>query len=296
MHLGNIFSALLSWCSARSQGLGFEVRLEDIDERSRSEYAEQLLDDLKWLGIDWDHDPLVQSRRNDAYTNALKQLEQVAHIYPCFCSRAELHATSAPHASDGTFVYQGTCKGLSDEQIAKKERVRPGSLRIEVPDRTICFEDKCLGIIEQNLASECGDFVLRRSDGRFAYQLAVVVDDIELGVSEVVRASDLASSTPRQIWLYELLGAAKCSYAHHPLLLAPDGKRLSKREKSLDMGCIRKAFAHREDVVGRLAYLAGLLDEPQALSAQELAELFDWKYVVKSDIVVDSFGPIASIY
>ena len=241
MHLGNAFSALLAWLSARSSGGKFFLRLEDLDRRCENpEFSETLLKDLRWLGIDWDGEPLVQTGRSDAYEHALHKIAERADVYPCFCTRADLHAASAPHASDGTPIYAGTCYGMSEEAVSSRMRLRKPALRLHVADRVIKFTDGNRGEYSQNLMSECGDFVLRRSDGVFAYQLACVVDDIASGVTQVVRASDLLSSTPRQLLLYELLGAGPPQFYHHPLLLAPDGRRLSKRDADLEIVKLRK--------------------------------------------------------
>ena len=287
MHLGNAFSALLAWASARSCDGEFVLRLEDLDERCRKpEYAQGLIEDLHWLGIDWDGDIVMQSERLPLYEEALALLSERGEIYPCFCSRADLHAASAPHASDGTPIYAGTCYGLSKEQQDERARERDGrvALRLHVPDGRISFEDLVQGFCTQDLARECGDFVLRRSDGVFAYQLVCVVDDIASGVTQVVRASDLLSSTPRQILLYRLLDAPQPRFAHHPLLFAPDGRRLSKRDKDATIAGMRAQGVRPEAIVGYLAALAGQSEAGEELTARELAEHFDWSRVPKDDI------------
>lgn len=286
MHLGNVMSALLAWLSAKAQGGEIVLRIEDIDpDRSRREYAQQIIDDFRFLGLDWDDGPYWQSERTAIYEAVLDELRDKGMTYPCYCSRAELHATQAPHASDGVFVYAGTCRSLTAAQRAELEKSRRAATRIRVPEQTVRYVDGCRGAMEQNLASECGDFILRRSDGAFAYQLAVVVDDALMGVNQVVRGSDLIASTPRQIWLHQVLGYPPPEYCHIPLLLAPDGRRLSKREKDLDMGALRDRYS-AEQLIGRLAHLAGLLDRPEAVSARELAQVFCWDKVKKSDIFV----------
>lgn len=313
MHVGNLFSALLAWLSARSQGGTFVLRLEDIDERCRDARAAALIeDDLHWLGLDWDGPAVRQTQRMRAYEQALEQLARVARLYPCFCSRADLHAASAPHASDGTPVYAGACRTLTDTEVAERRAHRSPALRIQVPagndasctggaacgferqGSVVRFCDGHMGAQTQDLASECGDFIVRRSDGAFAYQLAVVVDDAAAGVSEVVRGSDLVSSTPRQIWLHELLGLPVPRYCHHPLLRAPDGRRLSKREKSLDVGVLREAGTAPEALVGWLAWCAGLLDEARPVAAAELVDTFSWGRVCCEDVTLASdFLPTA---
>lgn len=284
MHLGNVMSALLAWLSVRSVGGEMVLRIEDIDpDRSRRAYAEQIMDDFRFLGLDWDEGPFFQSERTARYEQALAKLSD--RTYPCYCSRAELHATQAPHVSDGTFLYDGHCRNLTDQQRARLARTRRAALRIRVPDAEIAYVDGCRGPVSQNLADTCGDFILRRSDGAFAYQLAVVVDDAQMGVTQVVRGSDLMGSTPRQIWLHRLLGYEPPQYFHIPLLLAQDGRRLSKRERDLDMGALRSRFS-AEEILGRLAWLAGLQETPEPASASELAAGFRWEAVKTHDILL----------
>lgn len=298
MHLGNLFAALLAWLSARSQGLRFILRIEDLDVvASKSSYIPVIEDDLRWLGIDWDeggleggpHAPYLQHERFDRYQQAFDLLQGRGLLYPCFCSRAELHAASAPHASDGQVVYAGTCRSLTAAQIAEKSRVKRPAWRLTVPDRTISFTDRRCGPYQEDLAAECGDFIVRRSDGLFAYQLAVVVDDAQMGVTEVVRGGDLIGSTPRQIYLQELLGCPHPAYAHIPMLIAPDGRRLAKRNKGSDAAVLRECFS-AEEVVGWMAHAAGLRPDPTPLSPAQLVEGFSWDLVRGGDIVVgDAF-------
>ncbi len=197
MHLGNVFSALMAWLSVRSAGGTMVLRIEDLDpDRCRPEYAEQLKDDLRWLRLDWDTEQTPQSRRTEAYRERFERLREMGLVYPCYCSRGELHAASAPHASDGNVIYAGTCRDLTEEERAGKTR-RP-AWRLIVPDEEFTFHDGLQGEYRENLARECGDFIIRRSDGVYAYQLAVVTDDAESGVTQIVRGRDLLSSTPRQ--------------------------------------------------------------------------------------------------
>ena len=205
MHLGNVFSALMAWLSVRSAGGTMVLRIEDLDpDRCRPEYAEQLKDDLRWLRLDWDTEQTPQSRRTEVYRERFERLREMGLVYPCYCSRGELHAASAPHASDGNVIYAGTCRNLTEEERAGKTR-RP-AWRLIVPDEEFSFHDGLQGEYRENLARECGDFIIRRSDGVYAYQLAVVTDDAEAGVTQIVRGRDLLSSTPRQIYLQRLLG------------------------------------------------------------------------------------------
>lgn len=273
MHLGNVFAAMLAWLYARSADGELLLRIEDLDpDRCKPDYVTQLREDLRWLGLDWDREGQPQSQRSAVYQAAFDQLAAQDLIYPCYCSRAELHAASAPHASDGTPIYGGTCRDLT--AAARMAQTRKPAWRLKVPAQTYCFSDGLQGLQQENLAQECGDFIVRRSDGVYAYQLAVVVDDGAMGVSQVVRGKDLLHSTPRQLYLQELLGLPHPDYVHVPLLLAPDGRRLSKRDLDLDLGALRQN--HRpESILGALACAAGLLERPAAISLPELCAIFD---------------------
>lgn len=284
MHLGNLFTALLAWLSARADGGEFVLRIEDLDpDRSRAEYAEAIRDDLRWLGLDWDREMPLQSTQTPVYAEQFERLRKRGLIYPCFCTRNELHAASAPHASDGTLLYAGTCRNLTPAQIASQTR-KP-AWRIRVPEESISFRDGVFGAVTQNLATACGDFILRRSDGVYAYQLAVVCDDALGGITQVVRGCDLLPSTPRQIWLGRELGFVQPAYYHVPLLVAPDGRRLSKRERDLDMEHLRRRYTP-EQLTGRLAFLAGLRPEVSAVAPKELAHGFTWGVIHKYDIPI----------
>lgn len=287
MHIGNAFSALLAWLSARSADGQFVLRLEDLDERTANPgVAAQVLDDLAWFGLDWDGEPLRQSEHLGRYEEALARLQRRAEVYECFCSRADLHAASAPHASDGGVLYAGTCRRLSEAQRAVLRQHRSPALRLHVPSATVGFSDAHCGRYEQDLAAACGDFVVRRSDGVFAYQLVCVADDAASGVSEVVRGDDLLSSTPRQIYLQQLLGLPTPAYAHHPLLVDTQGRRLSKRDGDCDLGFVRSQLAGPEPLVGFLAWCAGLIGAYEPLRAEELVAAFSWGQVVHGPISV----------
>lgn len=295
MHLGNVFSALVAWLSARAAGGEMVMRIEDLDPRAQSrERAELLMRDLEWLGLTWDEGPHFQSEREEVYREALATLDEKGLTYPCFCSRAELHAATAPHASDGTPIYAGTCRDLADEEIARRTALRPPATRLRVPDEedpagTIEFLDLAYGAHREVLARECGDFLVRRSDGVVAYQLAVVVDDTLMGVTQVVRGRDLLGSCARQIYLGRLLGYAAPEYGHVPLLIAGDGRRLSKRDKDLDLGALRESGVTPQRVVGTLAAAAGLADPGCEAMPAELVGSFSWERVAahRADIVVD---------
>ena len=293
MHLGNLFCALLSYLSVKSRGGEWILRIEDLDTaRCRPDYARQVEEDLRWLGLAWDEGgsaggpdaPYFQSQRTALYEAALVRLRGMGLVYPCFCTRAQLHAASAPHREDGLTVYPGTCRGLTPEDIARREAAgRKGALRLRVPEETVTFTDGHLGEVTEYLPTDCGDFLLRRSDGLFAYQLAVVVDDAAMGITEVVRGADLLSSTPRQLLLYELLGWEAPEFFHFPLLLSPDGRRLSKRDGDLGLASLRERYTP-EEIVGKLAYLAGQNPGGGPRTPEELARGFDWDAVPRQDI------------
>lgn len=286
MHLGNAFSAMLAWLSAKSAGGEIVLRIEDLDPaRSRAEYAEAIMDDFRWLGLTWDRRAEDQSRRGDAYAEALARLEAQGLLYPCYCSRDQLHAASAPHASDGRVLYPGTCRSLTAAERAAMTRTP--CLRARVPEEEIGFADGLQGPQRMNLAREWGDFIVRRADGVAAYQLAVVVDDAACGVTEVVRGRDLLTSTPAQLWLYGRLGLTPPKFYHVPMLLAPDGRRLSKRERDLNLGELRGRWP-AERVLGLLAWRCGLIDRWEDVSARELAADFSWDRVRREDIVVET--------
>lgn len=282
MHLGNVFSALLSWLSARAQGGTWLLRIEDIDpQRSRHEYADMLMDDLQWLGLEWDGEPCWQSRRGDIYAHYLQQLTDVGLIYPCYCTRADILATQAPHESDGRVVYKGTCRNLPPGS-----RKGPAALRMKVPEEgrgIVTFTDGHYGTHTVDLTTQCGDFIVRRKDGAWAYQLAVVVDDALMGINEVVRGRDLLLSSPQQIYLAQQLGFTPPRFTHLPLLCNTAGQRLSKRDKSLDMGCLRQRFTPNQ-IIGLLAHAAGLQPTADAVSAQSLVKTFSWDKVGTADI------------
>lgn len=248
MHLGNVYAALKSWLSVRRRGGRWILRIEDIDTgRSRREFAEQIEDDLLWLGLTWDeggladlggHGPYSQSRRGEFYARALDRLRALGLTYACTCTRSDIMASSAPHQSDGRVIYSGRCRPPSMPCVVPEPEGRH-AVRLYVPDRDIVFADRNFGPQSYNLARDCGDFVLRRADGSWAYQLAVVVDDALMGVTEVVRGCDLLLSAAQQIYLFGLLGYQVPVYAHVPLLLNEAGLRLAKRDAAMAMGALR---------------------------------------------------------
>ena len=271
MHLGNVFAALIAWLSVRSRDGEMVLRMEDLDtQRTSADFAEILRSDLAWLGLDYDRETPPQSQRSAAYDGYFEILRDKGLIYPCYCTRSQLHSVNAPHLSDGTYVYTGTCRNLTEPP---KDRVP--AWRVMVPHKLWTVEDKVQGHYELNLATQCGDMVVRRADGVYVYQLAVTVDDGEAGVTEVVRGMDLLSSAPRQMYLQELFGFSHPEYGHVPMLLAPDGRRLSKRDRDLDLGELRRRVTP-EQLIGTLAYASGLIDQSCPISAKELAGEFHW--------------------
>ncbi len=280
MHLGNVFSALLSWLSVKSKGGEWLLRIEDIDpQRSRQEYADLLMTDLEWLGLGWDGTPVYQHDRGELYLEAFERLKAQGLTYPCYCTRADLLATQAPHESDGRVVYPGTCRNRP---------AQPGkaaATRLIVPQRAITFTDGHYGRYTVDLSEEVGDFIIRRKDGAWAYQLAVVVDDALMGVTEVVRGRDLLLSSPQQMYVAEMLGYPSPRFVHLPLLCNGEGQRLSKRDKSLDMGCLRERYQPGE-LIGQLAFLAGLQSEPVPITTENLVPLFAWDKIPKNDITI----------
>ena len=286
MHLGNVFAALIAWLSVRSQNGELVLRMEDLDtQRTSADFAAVLRDDLRWLGLDWDVETPPQSQRSDVYDRYFEKMADMGLLYPCYCTRSQLHSVNAPHLSDGTYVYAGTCRDLTEEQRAAFDR-KP-AWRVKVPDKVWSIRDHVQGDYSLNLATDCGDMVVRRADGVYVYQLAVTVDDGEAGVTEVVRGMDLLSSAPRQMYLQELLGFQHPSYGHVPMLLAPDGRRLSKRDKDLDLGVLRQRITP-EALIGTLAYASGLTQKNEAISARELASVFSWEKLKGDAIYLDS--------
>ena len=285
LHLGNLLCALIAYLSVRSRDGRFLLRIEDLDApRCPRTLAKQAMDDLSLLGIIWDEAPLYQSERSDIYLSCYKKLEEKGLLYPCFCSRAQLHAVAAaPNRGDNAPVYAGTCARLTPEEIAAKRKLRSPAMRLRVPDEVIGFDDLHYGHYEEDMPRDCGDFIVRRSDGLFGYQLAVVVDDALSGVNEVVRGWDILPSTPRQMYIQRLLGYPHPAYAHSPLLEDPQGRRLAKRDGDLDLTQLSKRFT-REELLGMLAFSAGILPENRPCSMEELIRVFDWKNVRKDDI------------
>ena len=291
MHMGNLLAMLLAWLDVRARGGRIIFRMEDLDPaRSRAEYAQALADDLRWLGLDWDEgwpDPAYrQSSRTAFYEDAFHVLEQQGLVYPCWCTRAQRLAASAPHPGEAVHEPGCRCAHFTDEQrqALLSQGKRP-AWKVLVPDETVTVMDGHYGPFAQNLAREGGDFILRRADGVYAYQLAVSVDDMLMDVNRVVRGRDLLSSAPRQAWLISTLGGTPPQYCHIPLLTEGDGK-LSKRLGSLSTQTLRRTHSPQA-LVGSLAYLAGLIPAPEPVSPAELIGLFSWDKVPTGDISMD---------
>lgn len=274
MHAGNVFSALAAWLVAKSQGGDIVLRIEDLDrERSKPCYIEGIMRDFEYLGLFWDRGPYYQSDREAAYEEAYRDLESRGLLYPCFCTRADLHAASAPHHGEKA-VYPGTCRHLTFDERIERQKVRNPAMRIAVPDIDYALFDAIQGTYRQNLARECGDFLVRRSDEAFAYQLAVVLDDAAEGVNSIVRGVDLLCSTPQQMYLQDLFGFEHPAYAHVPLITGDHGRRLSKRDRDADMEALAARFDSPEAIIGYIAGMTGIADSCEPTTPEELLARF----------------------
>jgi glutamyl-tRNA synthetase len=289
LHLGNAWAAVLGWLWARAQGGEFLLRIEDLDTaRSRPALTEALLADLDWLGLTFDGAPTFQSRRLDLYRASFETLRATGRVYPCHCTRSEIaRAVAAPHgpADDGP-RYPGTCLGLSATESAERARSRPPAWRFRPREGLTEFRDRVHGAFVQDVAADVGDFVVLRNDGVPSYQLAVVVDDAATGITHVLRGDDLLASTPRQIQLCEALGLPVPAYAHVPLLLGPDGKRLAKRAGTPSLGELRDRAVPPERLIGLLAGWAGLADG-RPVSLEELVPAFTLDALPRQPISVE---------
>lgn len=251
------------------------LRIEDLDiERSKPGFIEQVQRDLEALGLTWDEGPYFQQGRDEAYRDVFDSLRGRGLVYPCFCTRADLHAASAPHRGE-KLVYAGTCRYLSPEEAAARSTDRKPAWRLRVPDKEYSLNDYVQGEYSQNLEKDCGDYIVRRSDGLFAYQLAVVTDDAEQGVNLIVRGMDLLCSTPQQIYLQELIGAPACRYAHVPLLVGERDRRLSKRDRDASLEELLAVYKTPEGVIGHIAAITGLIGKDEPVSCEDLVAEFD---------------------
>jgi glutamyl-tRNA synthetase len=283
MHLGHARTALVTWLRARQRGGRIVMRIEDIDRpRVVSGAADEIFRDHEWLGLDWDEGPIYQSDRDEAYEAALTSLVDAGFVYPCTCSRREIaEIASAPHGDEG-LRYPGTCRN------GPTKPDRAPSLRFRLDDPSPGFADDVCGVIPEGTGG--GDFVLRRADGIWAYQLAVVVDDAESGITQVIRGADLVSSTSRQIALYQALGHSVPRFAHVGLLVDQDGTRLSKRHGAAPVAASREAGATPESVIGRLAYSLGLIETPTPIRPEALVSGFSLGEISGSPVALDPEG------
>ena len=289
LHPGNARTFLINWLLARQNGWSIALRIEDLDgPRIKPAAARQAMDDLAWLGIDWDDGPVYQSHRRARYDVAVNRLLASGVAYPCVCTRKDVDAAAgAPHADDGAAIYPGTCRGRFESiEAATAFAGRPPAIRFRVPDRTVSWDDRFAG--RQSVAmSTLGDFVIAKADGTPAYQLAVVVDDADTGVTEIVRGDDLLDSTPRQILLYGSLGlgARIPTYCHVPLVVGTDGRRLAKRHGDTRLAEYRRRGVPAAVILSLLAKWCGIGGD--ASSASELVGRFDLKSLPKGPVVFE---------
>lgn len=292
IHLGNVWTAFLAWLQVRQQKGTLILRIEDIDEqRSKPEYTQALLEDLAWLGLDWDegpgkggtYGPYIQQERYSLYEKALQELQAKHLLYPCYCSRARLQAIGAPHEGEHR-LYDGHCYGMPEEQ--RRQMDRKPSWRVHVPHVSVSFTDGSYGPFSDYLPRVCGDFVVRRADGLYAYQLAVAVDDGSMGITHVLRGRDLLSSTAQQIWLMEVLGYTPPSYTHVPMLIDASGNRLSKRQQGITVRSLRDRGVQADAILSALALAGGLVSERRLYHKGELLRLCNFQTMTTHDIVL----------
>lgn len=293
LHLGNVWAFGLAWLDTRAHNGKLILRMEDIDpERARPEYADAIRKDLEELGLTWDEETKPQSRRTKFYEEAIEKLRDKNLLYPCFCSRKELRALAgAPHVGEVGVPYPGTCRNLSEERREAMEASgRSSALRLNCAAKENdpwTFADRVNGPQSKTLKACGGDFALKRSDGVFAYQLAVVVDDMNGGVTHVVRGMDILDSTPRQLYLYEVLGGKPPVYAHVPLIVDAEGNRLAKRHASLAVSALREKGVTPEKIWGMLARVSGLRETAEPARISDLLSGFELKRLENKPIVPD---------
>jgi glutamyl-tRNA synthetase len=283
-HIGNARTYLIAWLSARQAGGRVTLRIEDIDTwRNKPNAIPMMLDDLAWLGLDYDGEPVIQSHNLPAHEAALRQLQAAELVYPCTCTRNDiLAAASAPHQENEGPVYPGTCAGRSAQDA--QGLTAPYAWRFRV-SHTPAFTDRFRGKIELDLRQIGGDFIVWRSFAVPAYQLAVVVDDAAMGITEVIRGDDLISSTPRQLLLYEALGLTPPSFGHVALVVGTDGRRLAKRHGDWRLSQLRQAGLPAEQLLGVLAHSCGWLPEPRPITSRELIPLYDGAAIPQTPFV-----------
>jgi glutamyl-tRNA synthetase len=286
-HVGNARTYLIAWLSARSHGGRVVLRIEDIDSpRIKPGAAQQALTDLTWLGLDWDGDPLVQTERRPLYGEALTKLQAAELVYPCTCSRTDVErAASAPHAEHEGPVYPGTCSTRRAADAAMLGDT-PFAWRYRIPQQTPAFGDAFRGQVQLDLRQAGGDFVVWKSAGTPAYQLAVVVDDATAGVTEVIRGDDLLLSTPRQLLLYQALNLPAPQFVHVPLVVGEDGRRLAKRHGDTRLSALRNSGVRPESLLGLLAWSCGWLDRPEPVTAVDLLPRFRLDSIPKEPFVL----------
>jgi glutamyl-tRNA synthetase len=287
-HVGNARTYLIAWLSARAHGGQVLLRIEDIDSpRVKPGAAGQACGDLRWLGLNWDGEPVVQSQRLSHYELALEQLKARELVYPCTCSRSDVsQSASAPHQEHEGPVYPGTCSGRRAADALKLEG-RSYAWRFRVGSNSPCFMDGFRGPVELDLRKVGGDFVVWKSAGTPAYQLAVVVDDAAFGITEVVRGDDLIASTPRQLLLYAALELQPPRFIHVPLVVGPDGRRLAKRHGDTRLASLLDAGVRPEALLGLLAWSCGWVPRNEPISARELLPLFRLEKIPKAPFVLE---------
>ncbi len=290
---------MIAWLSVRSRGGGMVLRMEDLDHpKNKPGAAEGAVEDLRWLGFDWDegpdiggpHAPYTQTARSALYAQALERLKAQGLVYPCVCSRRDVEAgQSAPHTEEGLY-YPGTCRGRFADFEAARRALPEGRLpawRFHVPDgETVCFEDGFCGACTQDVSAHSGDFVLARDAQGAGYMLAVVVDDAAMGITEVVRGDDLLSATPRQLLLYQALGLKPPTFVHVPLVVSEEGRRLAKRHGDTRISALRADSVPPEKIIGLLAWWCGWATWGECLTLREVLPRFDMRALPQVPVVL----------